>query len=172
MQKWEQSFPLARLQRRAELTVSLSSGQEQLGKPVLPARRILPGPDAFANPSPAAMCSGTGSSLLCCGIARGFQQAFICKTHPWISLKFRGKGAPEGLWGVQMTKVRSRLSRRCGGAAPRGRGGGSTRGMRRCLPRAPPPAADVVTVGTRHQEHTEVVFFQEAKATRVLFLKW
>lgn len=139
----------------AELTVSLSSGQEQLGKPVLPATRILPRPDAFANSSPAAMCSGDGSSLLCCGIARGFQQVFICKTHPWISLKFRGKSAPEGLGGYKSPRPGPLVS--LGGPEaqlPAGRGqqpggcAGASPGPRPVLPRAPPPAADVVTAGT------------------------
>lgn len=117
MQKWEQSFPLARLPAATELTVSLSSGQEQLGEPVLPATRILPRPDAFANPSPAAMCSAAASSLFCCRTARGFQQVLFCKTHPWISLKLRGKVPPKAL----------------GDTTHKGRR--SVPGVRRCLPR-------------------------------------
>lgn len=166
MQKWEQRFPLARLQHGAELAVSLSSGQEQLGEPVLPATRILPRPDEFANPSPAAMRSGTGSSLFCCGIACGFQQVFICKTHPWVGLKFRGKVLPKALgdtnhkgrvlpflWAVQ--RCRS------------GRGGGSA---------GAPPLLHLPRMwlqwGHLHEEHSEVVFFQEAKPTPVLYLRW
>lgn len=140
----------------AELTASLSPGQEQLGKPVLPARRILPAPDAFANPSPAAMGSGAGSSLFRRGIARGFQQVFICKTHPWISLKFRGKSVPAGLGEHKSPSRVPFLPGGCAGASP----------ALLHLPRM------WLRRGHSHREHTEVVFFQEAKPTAVFFLNW
>lgn len=155
MQKWEQSFPLARLPAGTELTVSLSSGQEQLGEPVLPATRILPRPDAFANPSPAAMCSAAASSLFCCRTARGFQQVLFCKTHPWISLKLRGKVPPRALGDT------THKGRRSVPGVPRCRSPG-------CAGASPgpaaPPAADVVTAGTLAQGARRGGF--------LLFLKW
>lgn len=67
---------------------------------------------------PLQPCALYRSSLLCCGIACGFQQVFVCKTHP-SSPEVQGKSVPEGLGGIQITKAGScRSSGRCSGAAP------------------------------------------------------
>lgn len=154
MQKWgaKLSTGTAAVQG-AELTVSLSSGQEQLGKLVLPARR---GPAEWRRVCKLFPCSHVLWSWIRPAFAAELPMAFsrCSSAQLWISLKCGGKCAPKGLGGCK--------SQRAGpphflwgsrGAAPRGAGGRAwvlpqvpPPAPHQCHP-APPPAADVVTLG-------------------------
>lgn len=115
---------------------------------------VLQSRDAFANSPPAATCSGAGSVP---PLLVAFSRCFICTTHLWLSLTLRGKCAPEGLGGCKSQRPGpphfSWGSR--GAAAPCGAGGSSLGAAAGASPRASsvpprafPPVADVVKLGT------------------------
>lgn len=154
MQKWgaKLSTGMAAVQG-TELTVSLSSGQEQLGKLVLPARH---GPAERRRVCKLFSSSHVLWSWVRPAFAAELPVAFsrCLSAQLWISLKCGGKRAPKGPGGCK--------SQRAGpphflwgsrGAAPHSGGGRAwvlpqvpPRAPRQCPP-APPPAADVVTLG-------------------------